>query len=109
MFGKFATVGYDIEVGACNATTTLDAGSRFARRLMLEMPGEKWFVPEKVIFNDPATVVYWKDGTKTVVRCHEGDEFDKRTGFLLCCAKRLMGNTGKFNDAMLEHCGASDD
>ena len=23
---------------------------------------------ENVIFNDPATIVFWKDGTKTIVR-----------------------------------------
>ena len=60
--------------------------------------------PEQVIYNDPATIVYWSDGTKTVVRCHEGDVFDRREGFLLCCAKRLMGNKGSYNDAMREHC-----
>lgn len=60
--------------------------------------------PEKVIYNDPATIVFWSDGTKTVVRCHEGDVFDRREGFLLCCAKKLMGNKGAYNDAMREHC-----
>jgi len=55
---------------------------------------------EKVVYNDPATIVYWNDGTKTVVKCHEGDIFDERTGFLLCCAKKLFGNTGRYNDAM---------
>jgi len=56
--------------------------------------------PEKVIYNDPATVVFWSDGTKTVVRCHYGDSYDEREGFLLCCAKKLMGNTGRYNDMM---------
>lgn len=55
---------------------------------------------EKVIFNDPATVVYWTDGVKTVVRCHDGDAYDERTGLLLCCAKRLFGNTGHYNDVL---------
>lgn len=60
---------------------------------------------ERVIYNDPATIVYWGDGTKTVVRCHEDDVYDERTGFLLCCAKKLFGNTGRFNDVMKEHAG----
>lgn len=30
----------------------------------------------KVIFNDPATVVLWSDGTKTVVKCGPEDKFD---------------------------------
>lgn len=32
---------------------------------------------KKVIFNDPATIILWKDGTKTVVKCQEGDTYDK--------------------------------
>lgn len=55
---------------------------------------------KKVIFNDPATVVYWGDGVKTVVHCQEGDRYDPRTGLLLCCAKRLLGNTGRYNDIL---------
>jgi len=52
---------------------------------------------KKVIFNDPATIIIWANGTKTVVRCQEGDVYDKKTGFLLCLAKRLFGNEGEFN------------
>ena len=32
---------------------------------------------KKVIFNDPATVVIWDDGTKTVVKCSEGDTYSE--------------------------------
>lgn len=59
--------------------------------------------PEKVIYNDPATVVIWDDGSKTVVRCHPDDAYDRERGFLLCCAKKLMGNGGSFNDEMRRH------
>ena len=55
---------------------------------------------QKAILNDPATIVYWSDGTKTVVKCQEGDAYDERTGLLLCCAKRLFGNTGHYNDVL---------
>lgn len=58
---------------------------------------------KKVVYNDPATVVYWDDGSKTVVKCHEEDVYDERTGFLLCCAKKLFGNTGRFNEVVKEH------
>lgn len=58
---------------------------------------------DKVIYNDPATIVIWNDGTKTVVKCHEGDRYDPEKGFLLCCAKKLFGNTGRYNDVMREH------
>ena len=48
--------------------------------------------PKKVIFNGPATVVLWKDGTKTVVKCKEGDPYSKEAGFALCLLKKLSGN-----------------
>ena len=52
----------------------------------------------KVIFNEPATIVIWADGTKTVVKCQEGDVYSKETGLALCFAKKALGNTGNFND-----------
>ena len=52
----------------------------------------------KVIFNNPATIVIWADGSKTVVKCQEGDVYSKETGLALCFAKRALGNKGNFND-----------
>lgn len=53
---------------------------------------------KKVIFNPPATVVYFSDGSKTVVRCSKNDTFDKEKGLALALAKRACGNTGSFNN-----------
>lgn len=47
--------------------------------------------PKKVIFNDPATIVYWEDGMKTVVKCGPGDTYDCEKGFAMCVLKRLYG------------------
>ena len=46
---------------------------------------------KKVIFNDPATIVFWNDGTKTVVKCQENDTFDHEKGLAMCIAKRFIG------------------
>ena len=61
-------------------------------------------IPEvkKVIFNDPATIVYWKDGTKTVVKCQEGDNFDSEKGFAMAFLKKCWGNKGNFNDKLIK-------
>jgi hypothetical protein len=53
---------------------------------------------EKVIFNDPATIVIWKDGTKTIVKCQPGDTYDKELGLALCISKKYFGNKGHFNE-----------
>ena len=50
---------------------------------------------EKIIYRDPATIVLWSDGTKTVVKCQEGDTYDKEKGFLLCFVKKVLGNSSR--------------
>ena len=56
------------------------------------------FKPEikKVIFNDPATIVIWKDGSKTVVKCGENDIYDKEKGLAMAIAKKAFGNKGNY-------------
>lgn len=55
---------------------------------------------EKVIFNDPATIVIWKDGSKTVVKCQKDDGFDPEKGLALCFMKKALGNKGNFNNIL---------
>ncbi len=37
---------------------------------------------KKIIINKNATIIFWNDGTKTISKRHEEDEFDKELGFL---------------------------
>lgn len=60
------------------------------------------FVIDKVIFNPPATIVFWKDGTKTVVKCKEGEEFSEWAGIALCLAKKMYGPN--FHKIFKRHC-----
>lgn len=54
-------------------------------------------IPEisKVVFNNPATIVFWEDGTKTVVKCMEGQEFNEYYGVACAIMKRFFGNNSK--------------
>ena len=52
----------------------------------------------KVIFNNPATIVFWRDGTKTVVKSNPGDVFDPEKGLAMACTKKLFGNNGFYYD-----------
>ena len=52
---------------------------------------------KEVIFNDPAVIIKWKDGTKTVVKCQKGEKFDPEKGLALALVKYLMGNIGYYN------------
>lgn len=58
---------------------------------------------KEVIFHDPATIVYWEDGTKTVVKCQD-EQFDKEKGLLAAIAKKVYGNKGNFNNIIKKHC-----
>lgn len=53
---------------------------------------------KNVIFNDPATIVFWADGTKTVVKCQDGDVFDPEKGLAIAISKKALGNKSNFNN-----------
>ena len=48
---------------------------------------------DRVIFNDPATIIIWKDGSKTVVKRSEDDIWDPEKGFCMAVIKKLYGHT----------------
>ena len=54
--------------------------------------------PRKIIFNDPATIVYWEDGTKTVVKASTqcGDNFDEEVGLAMAYMNKIFGGRSKF-------------
>lgn len=45
-----------------------------------------------VIYNDPATIVFWTDGSKTVVKCRGGDVYDPEKGLAMAISKKMLGN-----------------
>lgn len=53
---------------------------------------------KKVIFNYPATIILWDDGTKTVVHCGADEKFDPEKGIAMCLLKKMLGNTGDYNN-----------
>lgn len=86
---------------------TCDSADRFTSSTILtvEIPG--YYTPivmpnkrihsreyniKRVIFNNPATIVFWTDGTKTVVKCDERDEYDPEKGLAMAIAKKSLGN-----------------
>lgn len=53
---------------------------------------------KNVIFNDPATIVFWTDGTKTVVKA-ENEPFDPEKGLAMAISKKALGNKGNYYNA----------
>ena len=50
---------------------------------------------KNVIYNDPATIVFWEDGTKTVVKC-KNEKFDSEKGLAMAFSKKIFGNKGNY-------------
>lgn len=61
--------------------------SMYRQQMMFEI--------KKVIFNNPATIVFWADGTKTVVKA-ENEDFDPEKGLAMAIAKKALGNKGSY-------------
>jgi hypothetical protein len=62
---------------------------------------------KRVIFNDPATIVLWEDGTKTVVKKQKDDKkkkFDKEKGLAMSIAKKALGNQGNYFETFKKWC-----
>lgn len=46
----------------------------------------------RIICNGPATIVFWDDKTKTVVKCSKHDWYDEKLAVTMCYMKKLLGD-----------------
>lgn len=49
---------------------------------------------DRVILHDPAVVVYWNDGTKTVAKA-QNERYDPEKGLAMCFVKKMLDTNGK--------------
>lgn len=84
---------------------------------------------KKVLFQNPATIVYWTDGTKTVVNCMDNvetkkktvngkkvtvrkprkcDTYSKEIGLAMAIAKKWAGNAGSYNNIFHKFAGTEE-
>ena len=110
-----------VEIGSPVATTftyegpvemTFEPQSDFLRNLLGTPSKRSEYrkrLPKKVIVSGPCVICLWKDGTKTISRCHDGDEMDVKTGVMLCAIKKWMPGGSYWLDVMddveVEHQG----
>lgn len=74
-----------------NCVTTTNAFFNTNRTVQTVIPKIK-----DVIYNDPATIVFWEDGTKTVVKCKFNEKFDPEKGLAMAFSKKMLGNRGNY-------------
>ena len=97
------TTGEYVLTSCSRSTAAFGSGELIARFAVRTLLGSKPVGPKasairKVIFNDPATIVFWADGDKTVVKCGENDVFDPEKGLALAISKKFFFNKGKYYD-----------
>ncbi len=56
----------------------------------------------KVISSDPATIAFWDDGTKTVVKCQEGDTYDEEKGILYAVLHKCISDNKDYHNFLKE-------
>lgn len=57
---------------------------------------------KNVILNDPAVIVIWGDGTKTVVKA-QGEKFDPEKGLAMAISKKAFGNEHSYYGVFLKN------
>lgn len=97
------STGHELAFGPCDLTSDRDGNWRIrSGALYPRCEGKKTasatntVAIKDVIFAPPATIVYWSDGSKTVVKCSEKDVFDPEKGLAMAIAKRCGGNKGSY-------------
>ena len=52
-------------------------------------------VPERILKSGPATIVFWRNGQKTIVKCSKGTEPDDYSAFCAAFTKHIFGTNSK--------------
>ena len=55
------------------------------------------YTPKRIIYNNPATIVFWRDGTKTVVKKNEKEKYNSYNAFCAALAKKIFGTNSEVN------------
>ena len=63
---------------------------------------------KKIISNGPATIVFWNDGTKTIVKRDNYDEDDLYDAVANALAKKIFGSTSKFHKTIDKKSGTNE-
>ena len=90
------------ELGISSGSISISADHLRGIKQKEREPYDRYGFPqiEKVIHNNPKTVVIWSDKTKTIVSCGEDAEFDEYVGFTAAVMKKLFGSNTKVKKIM---------
>ena len=100
----FKPIDIDLTFSSRPTTDTKKGTKKHANRFETKQSTNRRVKIRDVIFSDPATVVFWNDNTKTVVKTRGGEKYDKEKGLAMAIVKKITGNTGNYYDIFKEWC-----
>ena len=85
----------------CSACMT-SPDKKYYKQINPRNPSALWFNPfsapkksltvERIIVNGDATIIFWKDESKTIVKKSADDQYDLHHAFCAALAKRVYGS-----------------
>lgn len=104
------STGHELVFGPCDLTSDRDGNWRIrSSALYPRCEGKKTASAtntaaiKDVIFAPPATIVYWSDGSKTVVKCGPEDSYDMEKGLAMAIVKKMAGNDNHFHKVFKQY------
>lgn len=85
---------YIVEYGSAD-TTPVYWGVDWAKISKQASPDKK-FIPTRIVYNGPATIVFFPDGEKIVVKQSENDEYCRENAVAQAIVKKIFGSRSKF-------------
>lgn len=80
-------------------TIDMKVASRFWKTLTAGI-AKDYCKPKKIRVDGRVTVVFWQDGTTTVVRCGDDDKPNEYNAFCAALGKRIFGNNSALKRAV---------
>lgn len=96
----FKPVNYTFEQSVCEYpkyTIEVEVNPMFMQRgVVTNITYNPNTLIKNVIFNPPATIVFWADNSKTVVKSQNDEPFDPEKGLAMAIVKKCFGNQGNY-------------
>lgn len=105
----FKPIDIDVTFSSCPTTDKKKEAKKSVDSFATKQSTNRRVKIKDVIFSNPATVVFWSDGTKTVVKTRGGEKYDREKGLAMAIIKKITGNTSNYYEIFKEWCGDGDE
>lgn len=69
-------------------------------RKLMEPDFKRTFTPQRILRHGIATIVFWRDGTKTVVKRREGEQDNEYAAFTAALAAKVFGSNSQVKSVL---------